>query len=534
MLRFHVLHPVLLLIVLLCSAPRCTAQPGEDRGTLYFPPMLAINYQFGNGEPVLGIMESITPTTTTLLPILFFDHPGDWAIPPRYQMFTGSYDARDYADTNTVWDWNPMGKYYELLNIIGFRMQEYPGTSIYLRGGYSTEPGENAEIADARSQVVREYLLNVWHIPSERIKLLPSRRMCDSADHFFRQQEARQVMIASNNWELLEPVNYSITTRSIGSLYMLFTIDPRTPPEDVEEITIVMAADDKIIGQATIPGAPDSTIYQMRGMWWKTGSAPNEDVDFSSISVEAHVRLHDGNMRRSNTEKIGVQVNRYEYQASSLQGMPNTLTLPFFSYKDSTLNGYHRLLIEQFMLGRPTDQPIAMDLIGKADLSEDPEVDAATLAQYVSNENTYNPYSSYSAGTAQTGEIGQLHLWPGSTQTTAETAQQTETAQIVDTQEYTYTTDSAEAETEENLFTSDSLAMARTRVVERYFRDSLKLNISTFDQLPDRNRSVATTFEYLPEERWLARSVVLVLYSYERFTQQQNRLLKAMEEQEEN
>src|SRR5690606_37069728 len=133
-------------------------------GTLYFPPTLTVTHQFGAGKPKLGVTESITPSSTVLLPVLFFDNPGDWVVPERYQVFNGSFAAADYTDTNAVRDWNPMGKYYELLNIVGYRMQEHPGTTIQLLAGYSTEPGEGPEIGDARSETVREYLTNVWHI----------------------------------------------------------------------------------------------------------------------------------------------------------------------------------------------------------------------------------------------------------------------------------------------------------------------------------------------------------------------------------
>lgn len=524
--------------LLLSFAGTAVAQPGEDVGTLYFPPTLTVNYQFGQAAPVLGITESITPTSTTLLPILFFDHPGDWAIPTRYQVFSGSFKTDDYADTNSVGDWNPMGKYYELLNIVGYRMREHPRTVIHLLGGYSTEPGENAEIATARGEVVREYLMNVWHIPPERIGLLPSRRMCDSSDHFLRQQEARQVMIVSNDWDILKPVDYSIAIRSVGSLYMRFAIDPRVDPQDVEEITIVMAADDKIIGQNTVKGYPDSTTYQLRGMWWCTDPTAHQKLDFTSIAIEAHVRLRDGRIRHSNTEKIGVRVNRYQSDYSN--EIPQTLTLPFFTYKDSTLNGYHRLLIEQFMKTQPAGQPIAIDFMGRADLSEDPEVDPALLADYSTNQGDYDPYSySYSPPNmgAGTDQLGMLHLWSEVSQeiTFAPEPVYTNTAPLqADTaMSEEGWEDSAGMDIEENRFTSDSLAMARTRSVERYLRDSLKLTISTFDELPDRERAVSTTFEYLPEERWQARSVMLVIYPHQYFTQQQEWIMEAMKERQE-
>lgn len=522
MIRFR--RAAVPVLFALAAAATATAQPGDDIGTLYFPPTLSVSQQFGTADPVLGITESITPTSTILLPILFFDHPGDWTIPERYQVFNGSFAAADYADTLAVHDWNPTAKYYELLNIIGYRMRENPGTTIHLLAGYSTDPGEGPDVADARSEVVREYLTNVWHVAPQRIGTLPSRRMCDSSDHVLRRQEGRQVMFVTNDWELLKPVRYAIAVRSVASLYMRFVIDPRIDPQQVEEITIVMTGGDRIIGRATVPGHPDSLAYQVRGVWWASGRSDGKDLDFSSIAVDAYVRLRDGRVRRSNTEKIAVRESRYE--SGGVESMPNSLVLPFFSYRDSALNGYHRLLVERFMESRPADQPVAMDLMGRADLSEDPEFDDADVALYTGPD----PYGYTHDPVEAEDQPGQLHIW--SDVPRDEIAfEPPEIAPEVNTDGNDSAADSTE-EIRENRFTSDSLAMARTRVVERYFRDSLKISISMFDELPDRERGVATTFEYYPEERWLARSVILVVYPHERFLQQKEWLEESMKERQ--
>lgn len=522
MIRFRA--AAALALFALAAAATLTAQPGDDLGTLYFPPTLSVSQQFGTADPVLGITESITPTSAVLLPILFFDHPGDWTIPERYQVFNGSFAADDYADTLAVHDWNPTAKYYELLNIIGYRMRENPGTTIHLLAGYSTDPGEGQEVADARSEVVREYLTNVWHIAPQRIGTLPSRRMCDSSDHALRRQEARQVMIVTNDWELLKPVRYAIAVRSVSSLYMRFMIDPRIDPQQVEEITIVMTGGDRIIGQATVPGHSDSLTYQIRGMWWVSQPNATKDIDFSSIAVDAYVRLRDGRVHRSNTEKIAVQENRYE--SGGVESMPNSLVLPFFSYRDSALNGYHRLLIERFMQDRPSGLPVAMDLMGRADLSEDPGFDDADVADYTGPD----PFGYAYTPAEDDDQPGQLYIWSDVPRDAA-VIDSREIALEESGYEEEAAADSVE-EIRENRFTSDSLAVARTRVVERYFRDSLKISVSMFDELPDRERGVATTFEYYPEERWLARSVILVVYPHERFLQQKEWLEESMKERQ--
>lgn len=525
MLRFR--YVAIAAVSLLYCAGVSLAQTGDDNGTLYFPPKLTVSYQFGGREPILSITESFSPTSAVLLPVIFFDHPGDWTIPSRYQIFSGTFAARDYADTNPVRVWDPMEKYREILNIVGFRMREHPGTRIRLQGGYSTEPGENGEVADARAEIVKEYLTNVWHIEPERIALLPSQRMCDSTEHLFRQQEARRVTFLSDDWELLKPVKYSISIRSIGSLYMRFTIDPYAPAEEVREIEFVMTAGDKVIGQASIPGHPDSTVYRPMAMWWMNGSQRDpdgglfRDVEFSSVAVEARVHLRDGRIRRSNTELIGVQTQRYESEGD-VNGMPNSLTLPFFQYRDSTLTDYHRMLIREFVSHQRFEGPVAMDLMGRADASEDPEVDPSTLSDYWMEvqDMEYEEAPPHA---------GQLMVWSRvderSYYNDMEVEEGTYISEEIANEEFPDSSDVAS----NDRFTSDSLAMARTRVVERYFRDSLSIALYTFDQLPGRDRGIASTYEYTPEARWLARSVVLVVHPYSRYAEQEKWMTKELE-----
>lgn len=325
---------LILLHFCLFAGVQTSFAQGEDHGLLYFPPTLTVgtyldeDYSwwysvvgYDTEELAMEIPEMGDRLVFTsedraesalLLPMIFFDQ-GSYIIPERYGQFTGAGEAFNYVDSGAIhrlasnYLTYELLKYYEILNVLGYRLAQSPATTIALEGGYSTGPGEDQALATERAKIVKEYLINIWKIEPERIAILPSRRMCDSTANIFKQEEAQRVAIYTNNHDLFRRVNYHIT--STEGYHMLFTIriDPRMQPEDVAGITLVIASDDDILSQTVIPANPDSTSYNMLGMWMvprdleKLGTA---------LSVQAFVRGTDGRVRAS--EVVGIPVTIQE------------------------------------------------------------------------------------------------------------------------------------------------------------------------------------------------------------------------------
>ncbi len=159
-----------LLIPVLLSAQ----EPEEE--SLYIPPVLTVTNTNG-GDPAVHITVEAFERTIPLLPMIFFDEPGGWTIPERFVQFRRAGEAHRYADTNLLFTIAMnFGKYYEVLNIVGYRMMKYPDAVVGLRGCFSGEPGENDTVARERAWRVREYLHYVWDIDTARLPILPSER----------------------------------------------------------------------------------------------------------------------------------------------------------------------------------------------------------------------------------------------------------------------------------------------------------------------------------------------------------------------
>ena len=153
-------------------------------------------------------VEEVSSTILTpLLGYVFFEE-GASTIPSRYRQLTPGQTAV-FRET-TVNDQDKLATYYHVLNILGSRLRQNPGTAITLVGcnaDIAAETG-NVKLSKARAKSVRDYLRSAWFIASDRIQIqgrgLPEKaansQTTDGA------QENRRVEIQSDDPSILAPV----------------------------------------------------------------------------------------------------------------------------------------------------------------------------------------------------------------------------------------------------------------------------------------------------------------------------------------
>lgn len=282
---------------------------------LYIPPTIEVaattntdafrGAMLGMSADEMGLRRSIdfeqkrTVVTRDLLPMIFFD-PASSTIPDRYATFHRTSDADDYTEHDELPHdaarRDDEAKYYEVANILGYRMRRFPSTTITLEGSYSTEPGETPEIGRERAVVVKEYLERIWRIDPKRIAIRAPRRGCDSSGHLFRQEEARHVVIESDDWMIHRPVRYYHSSVYSSTMMLHLTVDPRVAPEEVAELTIVMAAGDDLLGTSRFTGSADSSRYRLLCFWL----LPRDPQALEGgITFQAVLTLYDGSRRLS-------------------------------------------------------------------------------------------------------------------------------------------------------------------------------------------------------------------------------------------
>lgn len=165
-----------------------------------------------------------------LLNYVFFDHNSS-QIPSRYTRMTETekkaYSFKQFFSKTT------MEVYYDVLNIVGKRMQVYPQAEIKLIGCNSNKDEEkgNIDLSRKRAEQVRDYLINEWNILPERIQIearnlppLPSN--VNSPDGI---EENRRVEIVSNMKYIFEPMMIRDTLRDAELPHLRFKPQINTP-----------------------------------------------------------------------------------------------------------------------------------------------------------------------------------------------------------------------------------------------------------------------------------------------------------------
>ncbi len=167
-------------------------------------------------EPLTKITMEEFPSDKihSLLNYVFFDENSAY-IPLRYKQLSGTKDAKEFVPERLV-NRETLEVYYDLLNIIGHRMQQSSKATVSLIGcnaqsGFETH---NTEISFRRAQAVQQYLSAVWNVSASRILIEPR----DLPEKPSKQgdaqgdQENRRVEIYAS-WDILKPVILTDTLR---------------------------------------------------------------------------------------------------------------------------------------------------------------------------------------------------------------------------------------------------------------------------------------------------------------------------------
>jgi outer membrane protein OmpA-like peptidoglycan-associated protein len=155
----------------------------------------------------IKIEEFVSRQMYPLLPYIFFDYNAS-VIPARYHRLNGE-ESGAFSE-NKFFNADAMRVYYDVLNIIGKRLQEYPKTKVTITGcNDNTSSGESGNLSLSRSRAdeVRQYLRRTWNIDTIRMEVrernLPEKPTISKDS--IGIEENRRVEISSASWEIMQP-----------------------------------------------------------------------------------------------------------------------------------------------------------------------------------------------------------------------------------------------------------------------------------------------------------------------------------------
>ena len=204
--------------------------PPPEQKSLLLAGIKAVGMQSPDSEPEpivrITVEEFLSRTHKPLLPYVFFDDASA-ELPTSYRRLrsteTAAFTPERFNDSTLL------AVYYDVLNIIGKRMQDQPGSSITLTGCNSNEGNEknNIALSQRRAESVKTYLTTVWNIAPSRIEV-SGRNLPANPSNVTREEgvaENRRVEIRSNDPSILAPLVTRDTARTATPPIVRFMIE---------------------------------------------------------------------------------------------------------------------------------------------------------------------------------------------------------------------------------------------------------------------------------------------------------------------
>jgi len=170
-------------------------------------------------KPVLQFVveEFLSTEMKPLLTYVFFDDNSSELRPVYAQLSpeqTTNFTEKGISKINTL------DVYYNVLNVIGKRMQEYPDSKINIEGCNSDRDKEkgNLNLSKSRAQTVFNYLNTVWNIDESRMSMTDRNLPQEPSNPTDKDgiQENRRVEITANRYEIIAPVMVEDTFRTVN------------------------------------------------------------------------------------------------------------------------------------------------------------------------------------------------------------------------------------------------------------------------------------------------------------------------------
>jgi outer membrane protein OmpA-like peptidoglycan-associated protein len=170
-------------------------------------------------NPTVKVEEFIASSSRYLLPFVFFGEKSA-ILPDRYIRFRTSNPttfAPDSVLRSTFAPRHELDAYYQILNIVGYRLKNTPAANLTLTG-YNDAGSENADKTDntlalRRAEAIKTYLSAVWGIAPNRIatKSGGTHGTAETVD----AEENRAVELQASTPEILDELRYDYTAREV-------------------------------------------------------------------------------------------------------------------------------------------------------------------------------------------------------------------------------------------------------------------------------------------------------------------------------
>ncbi|MEP7235652.1 MAG: OmpA family protein [Ignavibacteriota bacterium] len=287
-----------------------------------------------------------------LLNYVFFD-TGSSEIPLRYHRL--SQEETESFSMNKFNDYETLPLYYEVLNIIGKRMNQYKEGKITIVGCNDDLGIEksNRPLSRSRAENVYAYLKNTWQVPPARMNIavrnLPEKPSTVSDTD--GAQENRRVEIYSNLWKIVEPV-LSTDTAHVPKPPVVRFISTGVAQAGVRKWEVAAIESDKKLKEFSGKDSLRSRID------WEL-EKEHESVLASLDTVSSTLSLGDRIGQEVESKPVNIPVRHYTLQQKHREGSIDTIisrySLILFDFDRGELSEANRRIAD-FVKNRISDE----------------------------------------------------------------------------------------------------------------------------------------------------------------------------------
>lgn len=298
----------------------------------------------------MRVEEFLSSELRPLLNYVFFDD-GSSQLPQRYMQLNKSAASRFTTDDLRGKDVLPT--YYQILNVIGWRMQKHPDANLTITGCNSDQGAEKGmtDLSRSRAESVRNYLRDVWGIPEGRMKVesrdLPAKPSTTTDPDGIA--ENRRVEIASNLPVILEPVFTTDTVRTTNPPTVRFHT-MADAESGLRSWKLTASQGGRTLREFSGTGDVPATIDW--GLKSEQSSIPRgtQPINYQLTLIDANGRSYSTSVGSLTIDQVTVQKKRQEKIADK---ETNRFSLILFDFGKSDISEANRRIVN-FIKGRIT------------------------------------------------------------------------------------------------------------------------------------------------------------------------------------
>jgi len=331
--------------------------------------------RFPNFEGVV-IKEQKVIELFTLLPMVFFDQ-GTGTLPSRYVLYSSPSETQGFTEDTLS---STLNSYYNYLNILGLRLRNNPSTTIKLVGTNSQDVPEEKplDLSRQRGEFVKKYLVEIWGIQPDRIKLEPRNLPANATLATTPEgiQENRRVEIISDSWEIVHPVLFNKGVKVPDRPTVKFKMENGLRPETIKGRELLIS----------YKGQPWATLKNLGSLdekispeWnWRSDVGRKLPMDDSTeMTVQLKVIDNTGREVLSNSDVVSVrQFTQTDVTAERLEDKTReTYNLILFEYASANMGKWNKKILDTYVYHRiqPTSDVLVngyTDILGTPEYNE--------------------------------------------------------------------------------------------------------------------------------------------------------------------